>query len=98
MRRTNWKMSPRLFRHPVEQFPHPGALHDTLAEIQRAIKDTQALRNLSGACEHLDALNRRLVHQLCRPPAVIGRFRLEPEKMGKGFTESCAEMNELWRV
>jgi ATP-dependent DNA helicase DinG len=67
-------------------------LHDTRAEIQRAIKDTQALGNLSGACEHLDALNRRLVHQLCRPPAVTGRFRLEPEKMGKGFAETSTEM------
>jgi ATP-dependent DNA helicase DinG len=67
-------------------------LHDTQVEIQRATKDVQLLRDVRGACNHLETLNRQLVHLLCRPPATTGRFRLEPEHMGHAFIDTCAEM------
>lgn len=69
-------------------------LHDAQVEILRATKNPEVTRQVRGACEHLEALNRRLVHLSCRPPAVTGRFRLEPGKLAAGFVSTCTEIGQ----
>ncbi len=69
-------------------------LHDMQVEITRATKDPEVIRQVRSACEHLEALNRRLVHLLCRPPAATGRFRLQPDTMAAGFVAICTEIGQ----
>jgi len=67
-------------------------LHDTQLEAARALKGHKTQREMQNCWQHLEILNRQLVHSLSPAAGNQARFRLDPEKAPRAFHEVCASI------
>jgi ATP-dependent DNA helicase DinG len=68
--------------------------HDIMGEIQRNTKEPTRAREIRNSCDHLENLNRQLVHSLNQAPGNSGRFRLETDTVAPAFSAACAAIRQ----